>query len=103
MDTVLNFHISKRSMLLALLNYITDTAKTAITSVAGVMVGQVAQSSNSLNVANTALQHAAWTIAIVAGLTTIINLFFPLRSFYEEYKKRKNERYLNENDKEQQQ
>jgi len=81
-------------MILALLNYITDSAKTAATSVAGVVIGQA---STNMSSANTALQHAAWTVAILAGFLTIINLFFPLRTFYEEYKQRKNEKYLKEN------
>lgn len=84
-------------MLLAILNYITDSAKTAATSVAGVFVGQ-ASISGSLSSANVALQHAAWTVAILAGLLTIANLFFPLRTFYEVYKSKKHERYLNEDE-----
>ena len=75
-------------MLLAILNYITNSAKTASTSLAGAFVGQVAVESK-LSTANIALQHAAWTVAIFAGLATIANLFFPLRSFYENYKKKK--------------
>jgi len=84
-------------MLLALLNYVTDSAKTAATSIAGVFVGQ-ASVSGSLSAANTALQHAAWSVAILAGLLTIANLFFPLRAFYEEYKTKKHEQFLKEND-----
>jgi len=84
-------------MLLALLNYITDSAKTATTSIAGAFVGQ-ASAAVPLSMANTALQHAAWTVAILAGLLTIANLFFPLRTFYENYKVRKHEKYLREND-----
>lgn len=89
--------MTRRTMLLALLNYITDSAKTAVTSVAGVFVGQIS-ANGTLSAANTALQHAAWTIAILAGFLTIINLFFPLRTFYEEYKIRRNEKFIKENE-----
>ena len=84
-------------MLLAILNFITDSVKTAATSVVGVFVGQ-ASVSGSLSAANVALQHAAWTVAIIAGVLTIANLFFPLRSFYEQYKTQKHEKYLKEHD-----
>ena len=84
-------------MLSAILNFITDSAKTASTSIAGAIVGQ-ASAAGTLTIANTALQHAAWTVAILAGVLTIANLFFPLRTFYEEYKQRKHEQYLKEND-----
>jgi len=84
-------------MLLALLNYVTDSAKTAVTSLAGVFVGQ-ASVSGSLSAANTALQHSAWVVAILAGVLTIANLFFPLRTFYEEYKLKRNEKFLKELD-----
>lgn len=84
-------------MLLALLNYITDSAKTAVTSIAGLVVGQASVSAN-LSAANTALQHAAWTIAILAGVLTVANLFFPLRTFYENYKAKRHEKFIKEND-----
>lgn len=73
-------------MILAVLNFVTDTPKTLTTSLAGVAVGQVA---NDIDRVNTAFQHAAWTVAILAGILTMINLFFPLRSFYEAKKARK--------------
>lgn len=89
--------MKRRSMLLALLNYITDSAKTAVTSIAGVFVGQ-ASVQGSLSAANTALQHAAWTVAILAGVLTVVNLFFPLRTFYEAYKTKHHEKFIKEND-----
>ena len=89
--------MKRRSMLLALLNYITDSGKTAVTSIAGVFVGQ-ASVQGSLSAANTALQHAAWTVAILAGVLTVVNLFFPLRTFYEAYKTKRHEQFIKEND-----
>jgi len=88
---------TRRTMLLAILNYITDSGKTAFTSVAGVFVGQASLSSG-LSGANTALQHAAWTVAILAGLLTIANLFFPLRTFYEDYKTKRKEQFIKEHE-----
>lgn len=78
-------------MLMFLLNFITDTPKTAATAIVSAAVGQVSFESR-LNVANTALQHSAWVVAILAGILTIINLFFPLRTFYENYKAKKEEK-----------
>ncbi|MEI6062311.1 MAG: hypothetical protein WCR72_16530 [Bacteroidota bacterium] len=75
-------------MILAILNFITDSSKTAVTSVASVFVGQAAYEGR-INMANIALQHAAWTIAILTGLLTIINLFYPLRSIYDKRKQRR--------------
>lgn len=80
-------------LLTALLNYVTDTTKTAVTSLTGAVVGQVA-SESGLSLANVALQHAAWVTAILAAILTIVNLFFPLRTFYNEYKERRQEKYL---------
>ncbi len=71
-------------MLNAILNYLTDSSKLIATSVGGIFV-----STTPLSQANTALQHGAWFVAIVAGILTIINLFFPLRSFYEQRRRTK--------------
>lgn len=84
-------------MIAAIRNFITDSSKTAGTSIVGVFIGQ-ASASGSLSAANVALQHAAWSVAILAGLLTIANLFFPLRTFYENYKIRKHEKFLKETD-----
>lgn len=89
-------------MLLSILNYITDSGKTALTSVTSAFIGQAA-AEESLDRANVALQHAAWSIAILAGLLTIINLFFPLRTWYEEYKTRRHEKFIKEREDEENQ
>jgi len=82
---------TKYTVIAYILNYITDSGRTALTSVAGAITGQIAAENASLNSVNTAFQHAAWTVAILAGLMTVINLFFPLRSFYLRYKRKHNE------------
>lgn len=88
-------------MILAFLNYITDSVKTSMTSLGGAIVGQFASTSpGNLEWANVALQHAAWLVAIVAGILTIINLFFPLRMFYNRYKTTHNQEKIDENVKE---
>jgi hypothetical protein len=75
----------------SLLNYITDSWRTALTSITGAAVGQISLTAN-VDFINTAFQHAAWSVAIIAGIMTVINLFFPLRSFYDSYKSRKDEK-----------
>lgn len=82
-------------MLSVLLNYISDSVKTSVTSIASAVIGSASSNSN-LSIANIALQHAAWAVAIIAGALTIVNLFFPLRSFYEERQLRKKEKMLNQ-------
>jgi len=74
-----------------ILNYITNTIKLSITSLtsAAVGTGYVIIEDSQLSAVNTAFQHAAWSVAILAGLMTMINLFFPLRRFYDEHKKEK--------------
>lgn len=84
-------------MLSLIFNFITNSGKTATTAVASVTIGQLS-TTWTVSKANTALQHGAWTIAILAGILTVINLFFPLRTFYQEYKIRKHERYIKENE-----
>jgi len=84
-------------MLVSIVNYITDSSKTAFTSVGAAIFGQIANDDvSNLTLTNIGLQHAAWTIAILTGLLSIINLFFPLRTFYIEYKRKRHEKYLNE-------
>lgn len=74
-------------MLNVLLNYITNSEKTALTSLLGAAIGQAASEANEAFI-NMILQRGAWTVAILAGLLTMINLFFPLRSFYDKKKRR---------------
>lgn len=77
----------KTKMLNVLLNYITNSEKTALTSLLGAAIGQAASEANEAFI-NMILQRGAWTVAILAGLLTMINLFFPLRSFYDKKKRR---------------
>jgi len=74
-----------------ILNYITDSGRTAATSVVGAVTGQIAYESTTITSINTAFQHAAWTVAILAGIMTMVNLFFPLRTFYLRYKRKHHE------------
>ena len=66
-------------MLNILINYISNSEKTAITSLASATLGQVA----AIESVNTALQRGAWIVAILAGILTMINLFYPLRRWYD--------------------
>ena len=56
-----------------------DPLKSAVTSILSAIAGSwynyfgVYISSISLSAANTAFQHAAWTVAILAGIVSIIN------------------------------
>lgn len=49
-----------------------DPAKSAIASIFSALTGTV-MADVTLTAANTAFQHAAWAVAIVAGLVSIIN------------------------------
>ena len=73
----------------AFLDFVTSSSRTAATSLTGAVIGQITIDVSRLERINIAFQHAAWTVAIIAGIMTIINLFFPLRTFYEN---RKNKR-----------
>jgi len=77
----------KTKMLNVLFNYITNSEKTALTSLLGAAIGQAASESNEAFI-NMILQRGAWTVAIIAGVLTMINLFFPLRSFYDKKQKK---------------
>jgi dihydrodipicolinate synthase/N-acetylneuraminate lyase len=70
-------------MLLQIVNFVTDSTKTALTSLGSAAVGTAASAANHVTNVNTAFQHAAWTVAIIAGVLTTINLFFPLRTWYD--------------------
>ncbi len=86
-----------KTMLLAILNYITDSGKTALTAVTSAAIGQAAAESK-IDVANIALQHTAWFIAILAGILSIVNYFYPLRSWYEEKKARRIQKPIKQQD-----
>ena len=49
-----------------------DPAKSAIASIVSAITGTV-MAEVTLTATNTAFQHAAWTVAIIAGLVSIIN------------------------------
>lgn len=49
-----------------------DPAKSAIASIFSALTGTV-MAEVTLTATNTAFQHAAWTVAIIAGLVSIIN------------------------------
>lgn len=49
-----------------------DPAKSAIASIISAITGTV-MTEVTLTEANTAFQHAAWAVAIIAGLVSIIN------------------------------
>ena len=62
------------------------SAFTAISSaIAGTTAEQIEQNSDLINI-NTAFQHAAWTIAIIAGLISTINGIIMLRERYKKWK-----------------
>ena len=56
-----------------------DPVKSAITSITSVIAGSTYNYCNitlvniSLSAANTAFQHLAWTVAILAGIVSVIN------------------------------
>ena len=82
----------------AFLDFVTSSSRTAATSLTGAVIGQITIDVPRLERINTAFQHAAWTVAIIAGIMTIINLFFPLRSFYEDRKRKREINRQLEND-----
>lgn len=49
-----------------------DPAKSAIASILSAMTGTI-MADITITAANTAFQHAAWTVAIIAGIVSIIN------------------------------
>ena len=49
-----------------------DPAKSAIASIVSAITGTMMADLTLIN-ANTAFQHAAWTVAILAGIVSIIN------------------------------
>ena len=67
-------------------------AFTAISSaLAGTTAEQIEQHSDIINV-NIAFQHAAWTIAIIAGLISTVNGVIMLRERYKKWKQKKDEK-----------
>lgn len=72
-------------MINAIVDYISSSTRTLGTAGASLVIGQISVFEST----NVMLQRGAWTIAMIAGAMTVINLFFPLRSFYDNYKDRK--------------
>lgn len=66
-------------MLQRLLDFFCDAPRLAVTALGSATTGQVLMTLTT----DVILQRAAWTVAILAGLGTIINLFYPLRHFYD--------------------
>lgn len=67
-------------MISVLLDFITSPAKNLSACLTGAVIGQITIASTTSIIAS--------YIAILAGVMTVINLFFPLRSFYENYKRK---------------
>jgi hypothetical protein len=72
-----------------------DGSKAAVVSISAAITGQFTQdvqgllSVPSLEIANIAFQHAAWIVAIVAGLVSIIN---GTKNWYRTKKRRNHEK-----------
>lgn len=71
-------------MISVLLDFMTSPTKNLSASLISAVIGQITFESTT----NLILQRGAWSVAILAGIMTVINLFFPLRSFYENYKRK---------------
>jgi hypothetical protein len=65
-----------------------DPIKSGIASIASAMTGTVINAV-TLTSANTALQHAAWTVAIIAGIVAIINGIIKICEKIKELKQKK--------------
>lgn len=62
-----------------------DPAKSAIASISSAFTGSV-MANISLVEANTAFQHAAWTVAIIAGIVSIVNGIIKIREYFRKTK-----------------
>lgn len=58
-----------------------DPIKSAIASIGSAVVGSVAADITLVD-ANTAFQHAAWTVAILAGIVSIINGVIKIMEYF---------------------
>jgi len=66
-----------------------DPIKSFLTSITSAMTGSIL-SVFTITEANTAFQHAAWTVAIVAGIVSIINgLITIVNKIQQHFKKHK--------------
>jgi len=64
-----------------------DPAKSFVASISSAITGSVLNIV-TLTEANTAFQHAAWTVAILAGIVSIINGVIAIINKVKEYKKK---------------
>ena len=62
-----------------------------VSALAGTTAEQIEQSLDIVKT-NTAFQHTAWTIAIIAGIISTINGIIMLRGRYKDWKNKKHEK-----------
>ena len=68
--------------------------KSAITAIGSAIAGTTAEQIDqvqNITAANTAFQHAAWTIAIVAGLVSVVNGIIVICDKYRKWKAKRHE------------
>ena len=63
-----------------------DPAKSAIASIVSAMTGTVMADATLIG-ANIAFQHAAWTVAIIAGIVSIVNGVIKIVEYFKRNKK----------------
>ena len=63
-----------------------DPAKSAVASIISAFTGSV-MAEITLAGANTAFQHAAWTVAIIAGIVSIVNGIIKIFEYFKRNKK----------------
>lgn len=64
-----------------------DPAKSAIASIVSAFTGTIV-ADVTLDTTNIAFQHAAWSVAIVAGLVSIVNGFIKILYWLKKYNKK---------------
>lgn len=72
-----------------------DPFKSLIVSISSLLTGTLA-TKISLMEANTALQHTAWVVAILAGLVSFINGIIIICEKYQKFKNRHKKPNINE-------
>ena len=63
-----------------------DPAKSAVASIVSALTG-TAMANITLVDTNTAFQHAAWTVAIIAGIVSIVNGIIKIVEYFKRNKK----------------
>ena len=69
--------------------------KSAITAIGSAIAGTTAEQIDhvqNLTAANTAFQHAAWTIAIFAGLVSVVNGIIMICEKYRKWQNKRHEK-----------